>query len=60
MKTGLAAALSVLFALGAPCVVIAANEGEQAGSVTESITTTTEEDKGFASSDTKGAGFGRR
>ncbi|HSH63255.1 MAG TPA: hypothetical protein VK984_03985 [Methyloceanibacter sp.] len=53
MKTGLAAALIVLFALGAPCVVIAANEGEQAGSVTESITTTTEEDKGFASSDTK-------
>ena len=31
MKTGLAAALIVLFALGAPCVVIAANEGDRLG-----------------------------
>ena len=45
MKTGLAATLIVLFALGAPCVVIAADEGEQAGSTTES-TTATEGEKG--------------
>jgi hypothetical protein len=50
MKTGLIAALIALFALGAPCVVIAADEGEQAGSVTDSTPATGEED-GDASSD---------
>jgi hypothetical protein len=55
MKTGLTAALIVLFALGAPCVVIAADEGEQAGSTTESTNTNTEEEKGDTS-DTKDQG----
>jgi hypothetical protein len=56
MKTGLIAALIVLFALGAPCVVIAADEGEQAGSATESTNTNTEGEKGDTSSDTKDQG----
>jgi hypothetical protein len=50
MKTGLTAALIALFALSAPCVVIAADEGEQAGSVTESTPAAGDED-GDASSD---------
>ena len=53
MKTGLIAALIALLALGAAYVVIAADEGEQAGSTTQSTNTTTKEDKGDASSDTK-------
>jgi hypothetical protein len=50
MKTGLTAALIALFALSAPCVVIAADEGEQAGSVTDS-TPATGQEEGDASSD---------
>ncbi len=45
MKTVLTAALIALFALGAPCVVIAADDGEQVGSATESTNTNTEEEK---------------
>ena len=44
MKTGLSAALIALLALSAPCVVIAADEGEQAGSVTESTPAAGDED----------------
>jgi hypothetical protein len=55
MKTVLTAALIALFALGAPCVVIAADDGEQVGSATESTNTNTEEEKGDTS-DTKDQG----
>jgi hypothetical protein len=51
MKTILAAALIALLALSAPDKGFTADEGEQAGSTTES--TTTEEGKGDAASDTK-------
>lgn len=54
MKTILAAALTALVALSAPQVGFAADEGEQAGSATES--TPTEEKKQDENSDTMNQG----
>lgn len=53
MKTILAAALTALLALSAPVVGFAADEGEQAGSATESTPT---EDKKGETSDTMDQG----